>query len=1143
MPHGSILDLLRAQRFGFLFATQFLGALTDNVLKNALAMLILFRLSAAPDGNGAVLVTLAGGLFILPYVLFSGLAGEMADRYEKSRIIRGVKIAELALMAGAAAGFLTANVPLLMAVLFGMGAAATFFSPVKYAILPDHLAEHELVAGNGLIEAGTFLAILLGTILGGTLVLLDGGAAYTAVALVVFAAAGLAAAQGVPAAPIAAPDLRVDWNLYRQTRAILAQAAADRPIRLAIMGISWFWLVGATFLSQFPALVKDVIGGDGHVVTALLVAFSVGIGAGSVLCARLLRGALSVRFVPFAALGMAAASFHLYLVCADLAPGAEPLGLAAFLARPQSWVLIADLAALAVCGGLFSVPLYVLLQERSDEAYRSRMVAANNIVNALFMTVGAGITAALLALGVTVPQIVLVVAVANAVVALYVCGLLPQEVVRALFRAVLTVLFRVEVKGLEHYKAAGERVVIVANHQSFLDGCLIGAFLPDAPTFAVNTEITSRWWARPFLAAVNVLTVDPTNPYATKTMIKVVRDGARLAIFPEGRITRTGSQMKSYPGPGMIAEKAEAACLPIRIDGAQFSILSRMHGKLRLRLFPKITLTVMPPRDFRIDPAIRGKRRREIAGTWLGDILSQVYFDTRVIDRGVFDALIDVARTYGYDTPVVEGIERKPVTYRRLLLASFVLGRRLARTTRRGERVGVMLPNSVGAVVTFFALHATGRVPVMLNFSAGLDTLASACQTATIGTVLTSRVFLDKAKLGAVADGLRATATLVHLEDVKRSVGALDKLYGLVAARLPRFFAPRGVCGNDPAVVLFTSGSEAAPKGVVLSNANILANVAQVAAVVDIHPTDLVFNAMPAFHSFGLTGGTLLPILSGIRTFMYPSPLHYKIVPELVYDTNATIMFGTDTFLAGYAKNAHPYDFYSMRYIFAGAMKLDPETRRIYMERFGVRVMEGYGATETAPVLAVNTAMHNRPGTVGRLLPGIEPRLEVVPGIARGGRLHVRGPNVMLGYLKADQPGVLQPPAEGWYDTGDIVEFDEDAFVRIVGRLKRFAKPGGEMVALDSVEGWLGEVWGDDAHAVIAAPDARKGEQVVLVTTRRAPDRKDLLAFARSRGIPELNVPRAIITIDAIPLLGTGKTDYPAVQRLALARLAEEVSA
>ncbi|MGV3481878.1 MAG: AMP-binding protein [Sphingobium sp.] len=426
-------------------------------------------------------------------------------------------------------------------------------------------------------------------------------------------------------------------------------------------------------------------------------------------------------------------------------------------------------------------------------------------------------------------------------------------------------------------------------------------------------------------------------------------------------------------------------------------------------------------------------------------------------------------------------------------------------------------------------------MPGMLNFTAGLSNMRAACTAANIRTIVTARAFVDQAKLGDVIAGLEADGiAILYLEDVAAGIGTGAKLRALVQSRYARRIHGREAVSSDaPAVVLFTSGSDGLPKGVALSHRNLLANCHQLASRIDFNGSDVVLNALPVFHSFGLTGGTLLPILNGIRTVLYPSPLHYRIVPALAYDANATIMFGTDTFLSGYARMAHDYDFYSLRYVFAGAERVREETRKAWSERFGLRILEGYGATEAAPVIAVNTPMHFRAGTVGRLLPGIEARLDPVPGIEEGGRLAIRGPNVMRGYFKAEAPGVLQPPEDGWHDSGDIVTIDAEGFVTIRGRAKRFAKIGGEMVSLPAVEGYAAALWPESDHAVVTRPDSRKGEQLVMFTTRPDAGFATLSAWGKTNGVAELMIPRDIRVLDALPVLGTGKLDYVTMGRMA----------
>ena len=1123
------LSLLKSRRLWPLVLAQSCGALNDNLVKNAMVVLAIFKLGA----GGAGLSAAAGALFIAPYILVSAIAGKIADRYAKPQVIRLYKAAEVALMAAAAAAFLAESVTGLLTVLVGLGVQAALFGPVKYGILPEQLTEEELIAGNGIIEATTFLSIVIGTVIGGALILLPAGTAIVGALGIALSLLGLFGAVRIPPVPAADPSLTIGINIATTTWTVLRHAAAQRPIWLSLLAISWFWTVGATLLTEFPIVARDTLHAGGSVLTLLLTVFALGTGAGSIGCAKLLHGEVSPRHVPFAAFGIS-------LFCWDFANASLSAGVLpdawAVLESRHGWRMLADLALLAACGGMFSVPLYAIIQETSAPDERSRMIAANNVMNALFMVAGAGAAAGLAAFGWTAPSVLKFAAFANLLVACWIVRILPREVYRSLFRWYFTTFHGVEVVGLENYKAAGDRVVIVSNHQSYADACLIAAFLPDSPAFAVNTQQLAKWWIKPFIAAVDVFPVDIQSPYSLKRMVEAVRDhGRKLMIFPEGRLTKTGALMKVYEGAGLVADKAHARILPVAVEGLQFSRLSRMGAKQRVRWFPRLKLSILPPVDLTPPNALAlpPRKRREAIGRALQDVMVDAVFRSKNVDRTLFAAVLDAAHAYGGNTIIAEDIQRQPIPYDRLILGAVALGRQLE---GQGHYVGLMLPNATATVVAFLGLQAFGKVPCMLNFSAGADAMLSACAAAGVKTVISSRAFVEKGKLGATVARMEGTVRFVWLEDVRARIGRGDKLRAwfdrLRARRLPGAVADP----NSPAVVLFTSGSEGRPKGVVLSHRQLLSNCAQLSSVIDFHGGDILFNAMPVFHSFGLTGGTIVPLLSGVRTFHYPSPLHYRIVPGLIYDTDATICFGTDTFLNGWARFAHPYDFYAMRYIFAGAEKVREETKRLFADRFGVRILEGYGATETAPALAINTAMHCRPGTVGRFLPGIEYRLDPVPGVDPGGRLFVRGPNVMLGYLRDSAPGVLETLEGGWYDTGDIVSVDNEGFVGILGRAKRFAKIGGEMVSMTAAEALAAAVWPGEPIAVIAVPDPRKGESLVLVTARRGADTRDLLAYAREKGIPEIMVPRSLIAVDAVPLLGTGKVDYPAVTALVAAR-------
>jgi len=1124
--------LLTTRRFAPLFVTQFLGAFNDNLLKSALGIVVTYRIAEQLHVAASSLVMLAGGLFIAPFFLFSGASGTLADRTDKAAIARWVKIAEIAIMSLGAWGLWQQSVPALLGALFCLGTHSTVFGPIKYALLPQHLREDELVAGNALIEAGTFLAILLGTILGGSVVLVANGALVVGAFGISAATLGAIAARAIPAAP-PAPDLGATRpHLIRDSVSVVVHVVRRRALLTPILAISWFWLFGATIVSGLPTLAKDVLFANEQVVTLMLALFAVGVGIGSMMAERLLHGDVSARYVPLAAMGMAACAIDLHLSSAGRVHPAVLTGALAFVRDRQTWRILADLLGLAVAGGLFCVPLYAVLQHESDPAHRARIISANNIINALAMTAAALGAAALLARGATIGQVFVLCGVGTIAVGVAAAWILRRDIAKSVVRLVLRTLYRVEVEGLEHARATLPRAVIAANHASFLDGLLLGAFLPGDPVFAVDTFIARKWWARPFLSLVNAMPVDPTNPLSIRAMIRAVEAGSPCIIFPEGRITTTGSLMKVYDGPAVIAERAGAPLVLVRIEGVEFTPFARLAGKVRRRLFPRIRIRIEAPRRLASPAGVTGRARRTALRRALADEMVRSTFAAARIDTTLFEALLEARDTHGAAHLITDDLDQKPMSYRAVITASYALGAALASRSKAGERVGVLLPTSRAALVTFFGLQAAARVPAMLNFSTGAASVQAACRGSEISLVITARRFIERAKLQPLVAALEPHVTIVYLEDVRGEIGTLRRLSALLRATISR---PnhRPERANDPAVVLFTSGSEGTPKGVVLSHRNLLANRHQLASVIDLSAKDIVLNALPVFHSFGLTGGLLMPLLAGVRTFLYPSPLHYRTVPELAYGINATILFGTDTFLAGYARVADEYDFYSVRYVFAGAERVKAETRRVWFEKFGIRILEGYGTTETAPALAVNTPMRFKPGTVGRLLPGIEHRIDPVEGIADGGRLFVRGPNVMLGYLRAEKPGVLEPPDAGWYDTGDIVDIDAEGFVTIKGRAKRFAKVAGEMVPLGAVEEFVAKVWPAATHAVVTVPDARRGEQIVLITDYKEANRGALATAARAAGLPELFVPRAVACVASVPVLGTGKIDYVNVGQLA----------
>ena len=1125
-------SLLMTRRFAPLFWTQFFSAFSDNFLKNALVFLILFHIGGA---DAEALITLAAAVFIAPYFILSALGGEFADRYDKAVVAQRLKFAEIGIAFIAVAGFWLHSVPLLFFALFLFGVIAALFGPIKYGILPDHLARSELPSGNALVEGATFIAILLGTIVGGIAAKDGGDPSRFAFLMIVFSLLCWGASLFMPRTGQAAPDLKVQANVLRSTVGLLNFLREDRRLWWGAMVTSWFWLVGAVSLSLMPPLVKNVLGGNEEVVTTCLAIFSISIAIGSGLAAWLAAGRIILLPTVMGAILLGLCAIDLGFWTLGAAPIRGLDGYFAIFTSARGLRLALDLGGLAVAGGLFIVPTFAAVQAWAGADRRARVVAAVNVLNAAFMAGSTVIVAMLQTAGMTTSQLFLLLGVASLVVAVVVGRTMPASALSDALSILYRTLFRMEVKGIDNLSNAAPNRIIALNHVSFLDAGLALSLLTNKPVFAIDVGIAKLWWVRPFVKLTNAMQLDPLKPMAVRSLIEAVKAGNPLIIFPEGRITVTGSLMKVYDGAALIADKSKAEIVPVRIEGLEQTPFSRLkRAQVRRRWFPKVRVTILEPVRLTVDPEIKGRKRRLAAGAALYGIMSDLVFRTTSTDRTMVQAVLQAAETHGRGRIAIEDPVSGSLSYKRMLVGAAILGAKLMPLAPEGRAIGVMLPNANGAVLAILGLMTAGRVPAMINFTAGAANILSACTAAQIDTIVSSRAFIEKARLRNLVAAIEKTVKIVYLEDIRAGITLGDKLRGLINANTPLLARKP----DDWAAILFTSGSEGVPKGVELSHRNMLANAAQAAARIDFGREDKVFNVLPVFHSFGLTVGVMVPLVFGVPVYLYPSPLHYRTVAELIYAVNATIMFGTDTFLAGYARAAHPYDFRSLRYILAGAEPVKETTRRVYMEKFGLRILEGYGITETAPALALNTPMFNKFGTVGRILPGMEARLEKVEGVEEGGRLYVRGPNVMLGYLKADNPGVLEPPAEGWHDTGDIVAIDEQGFVTIKGRAKRFAKIGGEMISLAAVESLASELWPNALSGVVAVPDPRRGERLILLTQQNGATRAEFQSFARAKHASDLMIPSDVWVLDKLPLLGTGKVDIMAVGKLVEERLA-----
>ncbi len=687
--------------------------------------------------------------------------------------------------------------------------------------------------------------------------------------------------------------------------------------------------------------------------------------------------------------------------------------------------------------------------------------------------------------------------------------------------------FRFSAYNEDVLKAPGP-VLLVPNHVSWLDWLFVGVCLdPDWKFVTSLATAQTTWLHRLIMINRRTFPIDPASPYAVKRMAEFLAGGGRLVLFAEGRITLTGSLMKLFDGTGFLLHKTGARVITAHLRGVNRIPWVRHAGWTRWfgRTSVHFSEVLTSPRQEKCSTA----QAREHLTEWLRQrmVRQQFEVESQFGPRSVLAAVADMAAIRPRQ-PVLEDATRQVLDYRHLMTGARVLAGAWPRWIPADqERVGVLLPNINTMPVVLLSLWRSGKVPAVLNFSTGVPTMLTCAQLAGLKTMITARKFIERLKLD-LQRFAEAGISLVYLEDVRTGITGPQKLAALAAQTL----APRSGF-QDPAAetafILFTSGSEGQPKGVELTHGNVLANIRQMVAVTDLRDNDRMFNALPTFHSFGLTIGTLLPLVRGFYTFFYPSPLHYRMVPVAVYDRACTIFLGTNTFLNGYARKAHPYDFFNVRLLFAGAEKLQEATATFWAKRFGLRILEGYGATECSPCLSVNTALAPKPGSVGQLLPGMEYKLEPVEGVTEGGRLLVRGPNVMRGYLNPDANARFKALG-GWYDTGDVVRVDEQGFVFILGRLKRFAKVSGEMVSLTAVEDALA---GAFPHyglrcqvAILSRPDEDKGEALIAVANEPKLTLDEIRAAVKAKGLTNLCVPRELKCVKEIPKLGTGKINH-----------------
>jgi acyl-[acyl-carrier-protein]-phospholipid O-acyltransferase/long-chain-fatty-acid--[acyl-carrier-protein] ligase len=1129
MAPGSYTEILKNRGFFLFFCTQFLGAFNDNFYKIIVTLVALDIPDAA--GGGKHYIPLIGGLFILPFLLFSGYAGHLADVYSKRSVLVAVKYFEICAMGLGLIAFMIDRIEPMLAVVFLMGLHSTIFSPAKYGILPELLPETELSRGNGLLEMSTFMAIILGYAVGGTIYetwnhRLD----WIGIVLVAIAVLGMLTSLGITRVPPSGAAKRFVPNpaaeIWQGTRILYR----DRTLWLTVMGISYFWFLGAFLQMALPLYGKEILQLGETRITLLWTFAALGIGAGSLMAGKLSGDKIELGLVPLGATGMGIFSLALYLTTPSF-------GESGFL-----------LLCMGFFAGFFAVPLNALLQQRADREAKGQLIATNNVFNTL------GVLAAALLLWIMVTPLglgsdlhILILGILTLVMTVYVLRLLPDVSVRFVLWLLTHSLYRIRVAGAQHIPRQGA-ALLVSNHVSFVDAFLIGASLPRMVRFMLLREYYDIRYLNWLFRLMKVIPVVPTTRRGIVESLRRARaeleGGEVVCIFAEGALSRIGHLLPFKRGFEKIVEGSTIPIVPVHLDQVWGSIFSFKQGRFfwkRPSLLPyPVTVSFgapMPP----------GTGVQEVRQA-VQELESEAARHRRAPRDLLHSKFIRMAkrRWFSFCMADTTGVE---LTFGRTLVGARLLARWLRRHTRDEAMVGVLLPASVGGSLANIAAALAGKVPVNLNFTAGMDAMRSARERCGIKTIMTSRVFLSRA-------GIEEMPGMVFLEELRKTFTRFEKISTLLGtlllpARVLEALHAHQKSPNDLATVIFSSGSTAAPKGVMLSHHNIITNIEGIEQVFQLTRTDRIMGVLPFFHSFGFTATIWLPLLAGFGAVFHPNPTDGKTIGETIEKFRATLFISTPTFYAGYLRRCSREQFASLRYVIAGAEKLRESIARSYRERYGIEILEGYGCTELAPVVSVNIPdvvydrekqIGKKPGTVGHPIPGVAVKV-IDPDSGKGlpyetdGMLLAKGGNVMLGYF-GEPKLTAEVIRDGWYITGDIASIDEDGFIRITDRLSRFSKIGGEMVPHLRIEEVMNAILGSVAAAVTAIDDEHRGEKLVAFYSGNGMSANELWQKLNESDLPKLWIPKRenIHLIDDLPLLGSGKVDLKRVKALALER-------
>lgn len=1133
--------------FWALIATQFQGAYSDNILRNLLLSMVV-GMGLARSQREAF-VSVVGFLFSVPFLLLSMPGGWLADRFSKRQITIWTKVLEFGSMVLATVGLATHTLPLSLVALTLVAAQAALFGPSKYGLLPELLPEKSLSWGNGVIELGTFLAIIVGTVTGAGLAeKFHGHEVYAGYVLLTLSAMGLLSSLGIDKVPAAAPEKPFRANILGDLWTQLKVMRGDRPLLLAVLGNTYFWFLGSLLFSTIVVYGPDVLHVSQMKTGYLNAMLAVGIGIGSMTAGWVSDNKIEYGLIPLGSIGMTCTGFVLGMTSPGL------VGSAVLLAILGFWA------------GFFAVPVNALIQHRPAEKDKGGIIAAANLLSFVGIAISSGVYyVCTVVVHLNARGVIVAASALTAISTAYVLVLLPEWFARLLLFFITRTVYRVQVVGRDNFPEK-TGALLVCNHMSFVDAALLIAATDRPIRFMMFQGIYDHPFVKPFAKMTRAIPISSEqHPREMIRSLQAASDALRndeiVCIFAEGQITRTGQLLPFRRGLERIMKNVDKPIVPVNLDGVWGSIFSFERGRF---------LWKMPKRiPYRVTVSFGKPMASNSTAIQVRTAVQELHanaFERRKRFMQTLDrAFVRTARRSPRQFMMADG-KAPRVTFGSALWKTMFIARRLRPQIGEQKMVGLLLPPSVGAALTNYALMLMGRVPVNLNYTSSNEILASCAAQCGIDVVITSKAFVER------FPNMQIPGRVILLEDALAVPRVTEKIAALVFAKLVpatwlrRTLGARGAVVakavspmDELATVIFSSGSTGDPKGVMLTHFNLTSNINQVGQVFMLDGRDTILGILPFFHSFGFMAGLWLPALQGVGVVYHPNPLDAQAIGALVEKYKVTFLIATPTFLQAYMRRCTPENFGSLQYVLVGAEKLQERVAMAFEDLFGVRPLEGYGCTECSPVVTVNGRDFRAPGfrqvaarrgKIGHPLPGVSVRVvdldtgePVAPG--RAGMLLVKGPNVMLGYLGKPEK-TAEVLHDGWYTTGDVAMMEEDGFLTITDRLSRFSKIGGEMVPHVRIEEKLQELAEatEQVFAVTSLPDEKKGERIMVVTTLQAAKLAPVLEKLAQCDLPALWKPKAnqFVYAEALPMLGTGKMDLRGIKTLA-ASLTTEVEA